>query len=129
MFVPSESRYTQGYRSRSRNTLLLMAVKVASGPSFLNFSCTRWTIATASFRVPNSAADTDGTGVATNEAPRIKAARRSGARRMDPPLILTVQDIGGNEGLISKQPATILYVEQAMRRQWDGAAVFVEICV
>ena len=26
---------------------------------------------------------------------------------MDLPLILTVQDIGGNEGLISKQPATI----------------------
>src|SRR5262245_18157136 len=102
MFVPSESRYTQGYRSRSRNTLLLMALKVASGPSFLNFSCTRWTIATASFRVPNSAADTDGT---TNEAPRIRAMRRRGARCMDLPLILTVQDIGGNEGLIFQQPA------------------------
>src|SRR5262249_48113290 len=96
-----ESRYTQGYRSRSRNTLLLMALKVASGPSFLNFSCTRWTIATASFRVPNSAADTDGTDVATNEAPRINAVRRREARRMDLPLILTVQDIDGNEGLTS----------------------------
>src|SRR5262245_56421850 len=83
MFVPSESRYTQGYRSRSRNALLLMALKVASGPSFLNFSWTRWTIATASFRVPNSAADTDGTDAATNEAPTIKAVRRRGARRMD----------------------------------------------
>src|SRR5260370_41055951 len=92
MFVPSESLYTQGNRSRSTNALLLIALKVASGPSFLNCSCTRRTIAMASSRVPNSAADTDSTDVATNEAPKIKAARRTGARRMDLPLILTVQD-------------------------------------
>src|SRR5260370_940039 len=92
MFVPSESLYTQGNRSRSTNALLLIALKVASGPSFLNCSCTRRTIAMASSRVPNSAADTDSTDVATNEAPKIKAARRTGARCMDLPLILTVQD-------------------------------------
>jgi hypothetical protein len=70
--------------------LALIALKVASGPSFLNFSCTRRTIAMASSRVPNSAADTDGTDVATNEAAKINAARRT--RRMDLALILTVQD-------------------------------------
>src|SRR5262249_25762419 len=89
MFAPSESLYTQGNRSRSTNALLLIALKVASGPSFLNFSCTRRTIAMASSRVPNSTADTDSTDVATNEAPKIKAARTTGARRMDLPLILT----------------------------------------
>src|SRR5215471_8633242 len=36
--------------------LLLIARNVASGPSFLNFSCTRLTIAAASSRVPNGAA-------------------------------------------------------------------------
>src|SRR5262249_33242661 len=82
MFVPSESLYTQGNRSRSTNALLLIALKVASGPSFLNFSCTRRTIAMASSRVPNSAADTESTDVATNEAPKSKAARRMGARRI-----------------------------------------------
>src|SRR5215470_14665299 len=91
MFVPSDSLYTQGNRSRSTNALLLIALKVASGPSFRNFSCTRRTIAMASSRVPNSAADADSTDVATNEAPKIKAARRTEARRMDLPLIL-VQD-------------------------------------
>src|SRR5258708_15061734 len=92
MFVPSESLYTQGNRSRSTDACVWSALKVAAGPSFLNFSCTRRTIAMASSRVPNSAADTDSTDVATNEAPKIKAARRTGARRMDLPLILTVQD-------------------------------------
>jgi len=46
---------------------------------------------------------------------------------MDLPLILTVQDIGGNEGLISKPAATIHTLSGQMRRQWDGAAVFAEI--
>src|SRR5215472_9204715 len=92
MFVPSERLYTQGNRSRSTQVLALIALKVASGPSFLNFSCTRRTIAMASSRVPNSAADTDSTDVATNEASKVKAARRTGARRMDLPLILTDQD-------------------------------------
>src|SRR5215475_1862754 len=85
MFVPSESLYTQGNRSRSTNALLLIALKVASGPSFRNFSCTRRTSAMASSRVPNSAADTDSADVATNEAPKVKAARRTEARRMDIP--------------------------------------------
>src|SRR5262249_13086739 len=88
MFVPSESLYTQGNRSRSTHVLALIALKVASGPSFLNFSCTRRTIVMASSRVPNSAADTDSTDVATNEAPKIKAAIWTGARRMESTLDL-----------------------------------------
>src|SRR5262249_9772508 len=76
----------------SMNALLLIALKVASGPSFLNLSCTRRTIAMASSRVPNSAADTESRDVAPNEASKIRAPRRIGARRMDIPLILVVQD-------------------------------------
>src|SRR5215813_3871499 len=123
MFVPSESLYTQGNRSRSTHVLALIALKVASGPSFLNFSCTRRTIAMASSRVPNPAAVTDSTDVAPSEAPKIKGARRTGARRMNLPLILTVW-IGGPVGvgekrrlLASGEPSDRLAFEAPQRHQ------------
>src|SRR6185437_12147466 len=57
-------------------SLLLMARKVASAPSFLNFCCTRLTIAVASSRVPNSAAQA---GIATITEAN-KAAENATAR-------------------------------------------------
>src|SRR5262249_46566360 len=80
-----------GYRSRSLNAPLLMARNVASGPSFLNFSCTRRTIATASSRVPNGAApggaavagDTDGArDVAIDRIATIITARNMNSPRV-----------------------------------------------